>query len=529
MSIIQSPAELRANDRGRRIRWPDAEYESLIQEWINEWLAAGAAVSLEEIFLEAEPDMPANRLLREYAEKVGHKPADITRALNNVRIKKALGCVPQSPLVYVQAVAKKRVLKVRVNGLIDRHETPFDDIRYSNGEVRRYEIEEGCLITEAHVQHHFRRPIRLDEFRLSTRVEARELGLRFRGDEVNDAVDEWAAAARREREFDIRTSVDFTYNPVARDKIFADLVDLCRATFDSEAQPAEYAAAAIRKFVWQVRRKLAFIPVTNHQMLIWTGRQGVGKSVAMKKLISPLAELSAPCDFAEITDSRNISLWSNFILVADEMSWASKSNIDTVKNVVTADDLQRRPMRTNDTVSVRQCATLIGASNKESLADLIRDNTGVRRFLAIRYSDTPDWAALNSFNWLELWRAVDPRMADPMEEFKELVAEHQEADRERCNAESWLESLIPSISLGGTLNKRDEVTARELYEDFRRWEEEFAPGDRTSEVRFGLDLKQLRANGLCPFKKLPRRTAGSFYSYDGPKGFSLLQGGMAAE
>jgi predicted P-loop ATPase len=116
------------------------------------------------------------------------------------------------------------------------------------------------------------------------------------------------------------------------------------------------------------------------------------------KLIGPLKELSLQVGFDMIEDERNIDIWHSYILFFDEMGYASKANVDTIKHAITATHLSRRPMRTNTKVSVAQNATFTGCSNK-TLAQLIKDPTGIRRFVSAQFSSAPDYSVVNATNY----------------------------------------------------------------------------------------------------------------------------------
>jgi predicted P-loop ATPase len=117
------------------------------------------------------------------------------------------------------------------------------------------------------------------------------------------------------------------------------------------------------------------LPIFNHLFAVLIGKQGSGKSTLMKKLIEPVAEVAIPADFKAIADEKIIAIWRNYIMYPDEMGWASKSNIEIIKNVISADTVLRRPMTTNNAEEIRQNATFIGRANVFDLAELIRDVT----------------------------------------------------------------------------------------------------------------------------------------------------------
>jgi hypothetical protein len=192
------------------------------------------------------------------------------------------------------------------------------------------------------------------------------------------------------------------------------------------------------------------------------------------------------------------------------MSYASKADIDVVKHAITAPTLTRRPMYSNGTDFVPQRATMIGAANKAELADLLRDPSGMRRFLDVHVRARPDWAAAEDVDWRAIWSAVDQAAEDPMLPFAEQVRERQEAARERTNAELWCETLGPR-SLNGSLGAGSRIPAMALFRAFRDWEEEAFPKAATSIVRFGRDLAAMDPPA---FEKV-RTARGNEYRWTG--------------
>jgi hypothetical protein len=194
----------------------------------------------------------------------------------------------------------------------------------------------------------------------------------------------------------------------------------------------------LKKFIWQTKRKMNGLTITNHLMAVLIGAQGKGKTTFVEALIAPLADLKVNTDFKAIDDERNIDLWTNYIMFFDEMGYATRTDVDTLKNKITCATLTRRPMRSNALEVVRQNATFIGCSNKE-LSQLIFDPTGVRRFAPLRFSDTPDWSFINSTDFSALWQSVELNAVDPCDAIMTELREIQEGARAKGKLESWIE------------------------------------------------------------------------------------------
>ena len=495
----------------RRLRLPHRYYEGLIREQIAAWATGVPPTDIAEVMCYAEPDQPANSLLRDYLKKCGLKPADLDAALRREQALRELGRWPTDPGDYIGLLAGLRGLAVRANGVIDRDERPYIDLKGKDGEIVRshFDADTACPEERDHAEHWFRHAPALSEFGLDARVTSERLRLGFRRDALNDAVQAWHKRAKHERLKAIKDDVLWT--PLRRERAAADeaLLRACRAYNDDARQPAEYFAAVLRKLIWELKRKLARMPVTDHAMPILLGAQRGGKSTLVRRILAPVAELSAPCDFGMICDARNIDLWGNHVLFLDEMSYATKADIDVVKNVITAETLTRKLLYANGLDVVRQCATLVGAANKSDLADLLRDSTGMRRFLAVHVRAEPDWAAAEGADWRGVWPAVDHEAEDPMLPFADMARERQEAARERTNTELWLETLTPA-SLDGALGAGARIPAMRLFQAFRDWEEAF-PRAQSSITRWGRDMASAEPQR---FEKL-RSTDGKEYRWTG--------------
>jgi hypothetical protein len=269
------------------------------------------------------------------------------------------------------------------------------------------------------------------DYSRGARLTADELGLPFSRPAINDAVEEFYVLQREKALDAVKAAIE------PRSEF--DWVDLAETCFDLSGMSADFVVAVLQKTVWQVKRKLWRLPVSHHLMPVLFGSQGSGKSWFLSALAQPIYDLSTWSDFEAIGDERNIDLWRTSLLIMDEMAKAAKSDIETTKHVISADTLERRPMRTNSTVTVRQCATLIGSSNM-SLVELIRDETGNRRFVQLSWVGA-EHSFVNNLNFTDAWRSVHHQDPDPMLPFMEELRALQSAHRNYGPVESWLIQL----------------------------------------------------------------------------------------
>lgn len=499
---------------------PVAEYEADLVNFIAQFrliAASGKRLHPADLMKGITPRHPSNGILRDFAKReLGISERDFAKAEHRAWVHGELGFYPETASSLVEGYVKARRITCAYNGILTRNEIPYVE---TNG-VRDYDFDGLDAETMAYVEYavmpRFRGTVQPSDLMRDIRVEARRLGLTFSDPALNDAGAKWVAEARAARLPEIIGSIYTSPTVAAKIAARAALVELCAKWFQTETVTAEFCAAVLLKFMQQVKRKMLGRKVFDHLMPVFLGRQGQGKSTMIHEMLAPVAEVTIPADFAQITDIRNITMWSNFVMFVDEMARASKADIDTVKNVITAESLTRRPMGTNFTEEVRQNTTFIGAANATDLSELIRDPTGMRRFVALPVVDHPDWSASAGFDWFEVWRSIGVDEADPMRDHRATLREAQEETRDRSRVECWASSIDAHLWLNGALKSENRFTATRLFADFAAYEEQFFPGPaRTSIKGFGMEMASAIANGRIPFKRV-RATAGTVYVWTGP-------------
>jgi hypothetical protein len=437
------------------------------------WLKSGDeenAPTPHRIFTGLNMDHPALWKLRDHAvNTLGFKAKDIDATIRSERVRQALGAVPRHPLEFVHLWADRRLYTV---------------------------LADGTIVSPAGAEM-------LHRIMLSARVEATTLHLQYSPGSVNDAVEKWYYAAKEARRGEIIAALSRPVTPTEADAAQAAFVELCRRCFDASETPPEFAAAVLMKFCHQVRRKSLGLPVGGHLMPVIVGKQKAGKSEFCKRLLRPIWEITAVVDFKIVCDDRNIDLWANLALFLDEMGRSTKADIETVRQCVTADKLDRRPMHTNSLVKVPQCSTFIGTANAQVLTELIADPTGTRRFALLTFGDKADWQAINDFDWLALWQSVDPEGLDPILPFKDMLEARQEEARDRSPVEAWIEALT-------TFPRKGPVTSADLHGIFRDWEQRHSPRTATSLVAFGREMSRIEKAGKLPFLRNVAKAGTTF-------------------
>lgn len=231
--------------------------------------------------------------------------------------------------------------------------------------------------------------------------------------------------------------------------------------------------AALKKFIWQVKRRMAGVPISNHLMVVLYGMQGRGKSKAVEIITGPLGHLVSTGDFQRLGDIREVAMFKSYAVVLDEMQKASHADVDRVKNVVTRDYFSYRPMHSNANVSTGQNSTFIGTSNK-TLDQMILDPTGNRRFFQIDWSNhagPEEWAFLNGLNIEDMWRSVDHLAEDPTAPFMEEIRAIQEQATYRNTVGQFFDAVAEGL---GACTVRDgSETVKRMFSGVERREDLF--------------------------------------------------------
>lgn len=413
------------------------------------------------------------------------------------RIKEALGRIPSSVHEFVTDYINKNEVKVFYNGTITRKNTPMIAGMVASEDDYEGDVHTFAALKAIQFNDEYNRVQLCRDLRLTNE----NAGLGYSSQAIEDEVDAFIEKARKERAF-ILYQTNIAHSSAAKAKADAEWNTFIAAFVDQDQLAADEARAIIQSFMWQVKRKMLTRDVNHHLMPVFTGPQGSGKTSLMKAILAPIHELTTKSDFAQITDPRNIELWDAFVIVLDEMGYASKADVDDVKSLITSEHLTRRPMRTNSTMTIRQRATFIGASNRE-LSELIRDDTGLRRFADIPTIQRCDWATIDQADMEMLWRSVDENGPNPIIPFLEGLSKRQEEHRNKTNVEMFIEEEVHR------LKKHITWKVQALFDAFSEWEKhnQFPP---SSKRKFELDMSKLVKSGRFSIKKEKGRDCNTY-------------------
>ncbi|MCD1591824.1 virulence-associated E family protein [Qipengyuania citrea] len=422
----------------------------------------------------------------------------LKQAKRRERLERELGFVPKDVVDFVMRWAEQNKIILTPRGII-KQERPakIGDMTITAQEAK--DVPEAKRIFDIHNAS----ASTLDAIARKLRLANDKLELGYRDGVISDALDEWQEKVITDASVEAFQLIAFQKGKATGEIGAAMWADLERACFDVSDSCQGFAVAVLKKFMWQVKRKARGMDVTNHLMPVLTGSQGKGKSTFVEHLIAPLGDLTRKVDFGLLSDGKTKDIWSASILFIDEMGFFSKADVDQVKNLITSNELSIRTMRTNRSDVVRNCATLIGCTNK-SLGELVRDDTGVRRFAELRYSNDPDWAFMQTVDWIMLWQSVDEEGPDPVIEANMMTAlkSQQESNRNQCPVELW------ATEFGK--NYKDWTRASDLHETFREWEDIAFPRAQTNQTNFGKTLTRLIGDGRIEMEKKVMRNGVNY-------------------
>jgi hypothetical protein len=254
--------------------------------------------------------------------------------------------------------------------------------------------------------------------------------------------------------------------------------------------------AIVAHFIWQVKRKMKEWTVTNHIFTVFYGPSRIGKTEAINRLVSPLKTFCAPVNVDIVSDERWTTIYEkNFVLYADEMARASKAELDSLKNKITAATFSHRPLGSSNIISIKNNATFVGSSNNP-LPELIADTTGMMRFYQINCADTlkDHWDEINKIDYIQLWQSVKEDGPSPIEAFIPELRKVQEVYRAQTPIQQWIEDSDGKMRVPcEAWDTIDLVRLKSLYDAFAYWQK--TTGIKARDMTMTKFSKMLEAEG----------------------------------
>lgn len=222
-------------------------------------------------------------------------------------------------------------------------------------------------------------------------------------------------------------------------------------------------------WMWLVKRNLNGLPVVYHIMPIIASpqkagakKQGGGKSTAILRLIEPIKTVSTTLRMDQVSDDRSFTAFNTYMVgFLDEMAGAGKVEIEDFKRIVTAETLTYRPMRTNIQIQIKNLCSFIGASNN-SLSDIIKDTTGLRRFFQINSLEMLNHDEINSIDYISMWKSVDENL---VRGYIEEVLPEISKEQDKIVSKDELEVFMEDNNLYPT-EEVEETTVKKLYDAY---------------------------------------------------------------
>jgi hypothetical protein len=274
------------------------------------------------------------------------------------------------------------------------------------------------------------------------------------------------------------------------------------------------AITGLRQFIWAVKAKQTRINVGYPMMLIFANAvQGSGKSEFVLRLLRPLAELASdPVPFPELSDPRSVGLFKNAVVNFDDAGAISRKMLGALKSAITISSSKRREMRSSYQRRHEHDAVFIATTN-EGILDLIPDETGHRRFLALPFKNgavekggSPEiWDIVNTLDYGLLWRAVSENEEEPVKAIMKELHEYQSGYVRPDPLDDWLRTFDAMKESVRNITGPNGIPARKLYMLYCD-----ETGEGISEKAFGSAMnRRIRGDG-CPLVK--RRVAdGEMY------------------
>lgn len=175
--------------------------------------------------------------------------------------------------------------------------------------------------------------------------------------------------------------------------------------------------AVLKQWIWQTKRFFCGLPVPDPLMVnLYAYKGGGGKTQIVRKLSQPLEEYTANSTLETILDSREHGLFTDRnIVFFDEMSLGKVEFgqigplMAGLKKLITEDKITQRNMRETTHSKKRRTFSPIATSN-QPLAQLLPDDSGMRRFFEIEMLATPDTTRVQRLRSLDsfcIWRGID--------------------------------------------------------------------------------------------------------------------------
>lgn len=296
-------------------------------------------------------------------------------------------------------------------------------------------------------------------------------GKRSKSGVIRNIFEEWESDSRKNILNRVRKV--FEFNEALTYKDGEDpLSEFTKALVGEKCADLNVHCAVIAHFIWQVKRKIFGLPVVHHMCPVLVGKQGSGKTQALDNLIAPLKFLSMEGNLGTfVRESEKFVFGTYFIIKLDEFAKGAKSDLESMKNIITSSDINYRTFYVQKMANMPNVSTFIGASNR-SVSEIFNDQTGNRRFYEIPCLDKVNWNEIGGYSedhgidYYSLWKSVNENDESPIMPFIANIQKYQEDFRSKSFVEEWLisEELIPLPD-----SRSEFMATAKLHLDFMNW------------------------------------------------------------
>lgn len=223
--------------------------------------------------------------------------------------------------------------------------------------------------------------------------------------------------------------------------------------------PFEDIVKVVKQWMWQVKRSLLGLEREYHLMVHLFGKQGDGKSVAIRKFLEPLQGLSmTQFSWDYIADERQVhTLYKYPVHLLDDAEKPKREIVNALKGAITGEVfVNQRQLHTHEYLTFKPRANFFSVAN-HSIANIVKDRTGMRRYAEIISKSTEGhYDFLNSFDYHKLWRSIDPHSPAPYPQSDRAALVAAQEELTEVGPVAWfLEECTEACEEG--------MTAGELY------------------------------------------------------------------
>jgi hypothetical protein len=264
------------------------------------------------------------------------------------------------------------------------------------------------------------------------------------------------------------------------------------------SQNIERNVAVFKHFIQQIKRKMLGLSIEDHMMPVLTGPQRSGKSQAVTKLLKPIELLVTSKSVQALCNENEYPMFqSSYVIVLDEMAKADLANMEQIKHIISAPELSTKKYYSQRQLFIKNNATLIGTSNFP-LPTILRDTSGMRRFVEINTLARCDWDAINTIDYVKLFRGVDAHHASYVEPFLKEIFEAQEEYRAITDVEQWVQECQFTPTPGAVSSLLEVVRAQSYLPFCER--NGFSPrntrGLSCELHKLGIRTRQIKSRGV---------------------------------